>query len=786
MKATYKIGLILVLFTLCINVVRADGIIIPEPPYPQPMPPDYPYKIPYLAIKYHHVDVVIDNQYATTKIDQVFVNNQRRELEGTYIFPLPEEATISKFSMYVDGEELIGEILEKQKARQIYEDIVRRMKDPALLEYVGRNMFKARVYPIPALGEKRIKLDYEEMVKCESGICRYVYPLSTEKFSSKKLETVRVTVTVKSKSPIKTVYSPTHEVKVKWQGEHEVEVTYKDENALPKNDFELIYTISEEDFGINLLTHRLSGEDGYFTVLIAPSIEAGQDRVIPKDVLLVLDTSGSMSGEKIKQAKEALKFTVNSLNDVDKFNIITFSSEVRKWRSGLVEVNEENIESAVDFIEDIKAAGGTNINDALQDALDMSKKDTGRMQTLIFLTDGKPTVGTTNIERILETVRSENDAGSRFFVFGVGYDVNTHLLDKLVEENSGASEYVKPDEDIEVKVSALYKRISAPVLSDLELDFGDIDVEYIYPKNLPDIFRGSQIMVFGRYSGSGDATITLKGNVAGIKETHYFETYFAKVDRGNDFIPRLWATRRIGFLLDEIRLHGVDDELKDEIIELSLKYGIMTPYTSFLVTEDTDYTAPVTTGGERPAPMMQEARSSFGKVLDALSYASDSGAGAVNAAMKTASIKETEYIEEDKTGKIETAGEKTFYMRKDVWVDQGYNPEVEAIEIKYDSDAYFQLLDEGDDVGQYLAKGKNVDFCLRGSCFNIREDAGAEKVEAGRIAIPDPVPEDTTTSTIRIEPPIRPGGEQTYQAIVFLIAILVGILAVVAALKMRK
>lgn len=789
MNRFLSVFVLAVIVTLFVQGVRADGIIIPEspypePPYPHPPMPPYPERIPYLEIQYHHVDVDIENQYARTDIDQVFHNPSRRELEGTYVFPVPESASISKFSMYVDGEELSAELLEKDKARRIYEDIVRRMRDPALLEYMGRNLFKARVYPIPARGDKRITLSYEEMLSCEGGICRYVYPLSTEKFSSKKLESVRVSVTVEAKEPIKTVYSPTHDVHVDWISARKIRVSYEDEDVLPKKDFELIYTVSQDDVGLTLLTHRQKGEDGHFALFIAPPFDADDNR-IPQDVVFVLDTSGSMSGEKIEQAKDALTYCVESLDDDDRFAVIGFASEVRPWKSRMVDVDPDSRDSARDFIAGIRAAGGTNIDDALSDALALLPDDSERMQTVIFLTDGKPTVGTTDIEKILATVKRENDARARLFVFGVGYDVNTHLLDRLVEDHGGVCEYVKPDEDIEVKVSSLYRRISSPVLSDLELDFDGIDVSSVYPKRLPDLYEGGQVMVFGRFEDDGEATITLTGYVAGEKKTFEYDAYFPTVDRDNSFLPRLWATRRIGYLLSEIRLTGEDRELKEEIIGLSLEYGIMTPYTSFLVQEDEDYTVPVRRGGPTPMPLMERAREQFDAVLSASNFAADSGAGAVKAAVHTEGLRQSQTVTDDESGRVEYANEKTFYLRNDVWVDNSFDADADAVEIRYGSDAYFQLLDEADDIGQYLAKGTNVDFCLRGTCFSIREEGGAEAVEdvtPERIDIPDPDPEDTLPASIGPPTTETPDG---HESLLLLAGFLVVVLALVAASKKK-
>ena len=733
MEKILWVFVLIVCLNFLIQSVVADGIIIPEPI------PDVP-RIPPLAIKYHHVNISIDNQYAETKIDQVFKNEFNRDIEGTYIFPLPEEASISKFSMFVDDEELKGEILEKNKARQIYEDIVRRMKDPALLEYVDRNMFKARVYPIPARGEKRIKLEYSEVIKCDSGICRYVYPLEPERFSSKPLESVVITVKLKSDRPIKTIYSPTHEISINRRDDYNAEISYEENDLLPEKDFELYYTVSEEDFGVNLLTHKKSGEDGFFMLMVAPKWDI-KEKIIAKDIVFVIDTSGSMSGKKIEQAKNALKFCINNLNENDRFGIITFESNIEKFSDELVSVNSEEISNALDFVDRIESGGGTNINEALLDALKMMNVDE-RPNIIVFLTDGKPTVGVSDVGKILENVKNANTKNTRIFVFGVGYDVNTHLLDKISSQNKGVSEYVKPEEDIEVKVSNFYTKIKNPVLSNPELKFENIAVKDMYPQELPDLFKGSQLIMFGRYSGSGDSPIILRGEIGDKERIFTYEVNFPRENLKNDFIPRLWATRKIGYLLDEIRLYGEEKELVDEIIELSLEYGIMTPYTSFLVEVDTDL--------GRPVSMERARKGFFDSITENLLYA-PTGVGGYKASTSTRGLKESK-VAESGSERVKFVGTKTFYFKDDVWLDNDYSKEKETTDIKYGSDTYFKLLQDYPEVGKYLSLGKKVKFCYADKCFNIGEEGESTTV----ITIPTITIPKTITTTIPTTPGEKP------------------------------
>ncbi|HID88509.1 MAG TPA: VWA domain-containing protein, partial [Anaerolineae bacterium] len=423
----------------------ADGIIIPEPP-PIPMPEPI-----WLTIRYHRVTVTLEDQVATTRVDQVFVNDYDWEVEGTYIFPLPPGATVSNFTMWVDGEPIEAEVLPADEARAIYKDIVRRRRDPALLEYVGRDVVQARIFPIPPGEERRIQLEYTQVLPVENGMVRYVYPLDTERFSATPLEEVSIRVEIRSPDPIRAVYSPTHQdrVFIERDGEYRATVGYEESDVWPDRDFELIYTVNPEDVGLNLLSYRESDDDGFFLLLVAPTVETG-GRVQPKDVLLVLDTSGSMEGEKLQQAKEALAYVLEHLNEEDRFNVIAFSTGLQTYGAGLRPASEAG--EAIGWVRRLPAVGGTDINRALLEAL--AQVDPERPTVLIFLTDGQPTEGVTEIDQILANIRAAAGPNVRLFPFGVGDDVNTLLLDALANEHRGAPGYVRPYERIDEEVSA--------------------------------------------------------------------------------------------------------------------------------------------------------------------------------------------------------------------------------------------------------------------------------------------------------------------------------------------
>ncbi|MGH2368704.1 MAG: VIT domain-containing protein, partial [Chloroflexota bacterium] len=475
--------------------------ITPLTPRPVPIIPCW------LTIRYHRVDVEIVDQVATTRVDQVFVNETGRDLEGTYVFPLPEDATVSDFSMWVDGEEIEGQVLSRDEARRLYESIVRRNRDPALLEYVGRGAFQARVFPVPAGGERRLQLEYSQVLAQDAGLVRYVYPLNTERFSARPLQQASVSVSIRSPQPLRSVYSPSHEIDVTRAGDLTAQAVWEQANVTPRKDFQLVYGVSPDPVGLHVLTHQPAGEDGYFLLLAAPSVRPPAGGPVAQDVSLVFDTSGSMAGQKIEQAKGALRHVVNRLNPQDRFNIVAFSSTTNAFAGGMQPVSERG--RALEWIDSLVASGGTNINAALVTAL---AADTGdRPHTVVFVTDGLPTVGPRSAEQIVANARAAAGGRARVFPFGVGFDVNTSLLDKLAADFGGVSAYVKPDEDLEAAVSAFYSKVGSPVLTDLRLDFGGAEVYDLFPAQLPDLYAGGQLMVAGRYRLPGRFDVTLSG-----------------------------------------------------------------------------------------------------------------------------------------------------------------------------------------------------------------------------------------------------------------------------------
>ena len=675
--------------------LQADGFIIPNPQPGQNIPP--------LSVKYHHVKVEIVNQVARTSVDQVFVNHFGQDIEGTYIFPVPEGASVSEFAMYIGNERVQGEILDSREARRVYEDIVRRMRDPGLLEYMGRNLFRARVFPIPAKGEKRVQISYTEVLKSDGGLVKYLYPLNTERFSRDPLDDVSISVRVESEVPIVNVYSPSHKVSVRKDGPGRALVGYEEKRVRPDKDFLVYYSLSKDDVGLSFMNWE-GPEGGYFMLLASPRYAAAGEKAVNKSIVLVLDSSGSMSGAKIRQAKEAARFILNHLGPRDEFSLVDFDDGVTAFSEALVPATAENVVRALKFVDGIEDSGGTNINDALIQALSRMRGGE-RPNYVLFLTDGLPTVGTTETADILRHVQEANSSRSRVFVFGVGNDVNTELLDRISSDHRGTSVYIGETEDLEAAISSFYEKISSPLLSDLTVTFGGIETSQVYPRALPDLFKGSQLVLVGRYRGRGPVSVVLTGKSG--REEKRFALAGRAIAKGDsfNFLPRLWATRRIGYLLEEIRLRGSNQELADEIRRLGLKYGIVTPYTSFLVTEREAQVL------DAAAPAAREAI--VGGVVG--------GVGAVRAAKATQAFKLEDRAAQVASERILYRDDKTFYLKDGVWTDSEYKDGAPTTEVKFNSDGFYRLLAEKPGLAKYLSAGSKMIVVFEGVSYRIVE-----------------------------------------------------------------
>jgi Ca-activated chloride channel homolog len=711
---------------------QAQGIIVPGPCRRCPVPPrpiPLPRSLPIKSIK---IDTKIASQVATTHLEQVFRNDTDATLEGTYLFPLPETASISEFAIWDGDRRLVGEVRSKEEARRIYDEIVRRQRDPGLLEYAGKDLFQASIFPIPPHSDKKLELTYTQVLQAESGTVAYRYPLGTGRQST-QIGTVSGRVEIESKDPLRNIYSPSHVIDTKRSNDRRSVISFESAAGKEPQDFQLFYGISQEDFGVSLLTHREPGKDGYFLLMISPKDDWSEQEYSAKDIVFVLDTSGSMAEEgKMEKARQALLYGIRILRPVDRFNVVAFAGEEHLMESGLLSADEQGRKRGENFVQALRPQGGTNINQALLSSFDQLVAG-DRPRIVVFLTDGLPTVGETNIGRIIENVAKARKPGVRLFTFGVGYDVNTALLDKLAAENGGVADYVEPKEDLEVKVSNFFAKINYPVLASLRLEMPDVETDLIYPRSLPDLFRGTQLTLIGRYRNArtlDEVRLLLTGTSNGKNRSIFYNKLrFPLREESNEFLPRLWATRRVGWLMEQVRSNGEQKELRDEIVDLGTRYGIVTPYTSYLALEperaaqvitsqDAVRMNPgiaggqgnVTTRKQAPPPKAADVRTMTGSV-------------AVQQSKRAREQQEVYRVEKDEAlaDVMKTAGGKTFYLRNDVWIDSEFKAESALPETKltFGSDEYFDLLKRKPALAQFFSVSEQIVVVFEGRVYRV-------------------------------------------------------------------
>lgn len=525
---------------------------------------------------------------ATTTIDQTIRNTGQRDAEGIWFLPLPAGAVADGFTMTVGGKEIAGEVLDAGQARSVYESIVRRKRDPGLLEYAGEGMLRARIYPIPANGEVGVTVRLRQVLQPTGGMYEWSFPLRVAKLGDAESGPVGLEVRIESQTALGSVVTPHQGAAITRNGEHKASVSLEGSKG-ELEDLRVLYGLSKQEFGLHLLPYRMQGEPGYFTMLLSPPRTLAEDKVPARLVQLVVDTSGSMKGDKIRQAKASLHTFLKSLRREDRFQIVTFASAVQTFFPSPRLATPENIQAAIARVNSLEAMGGTNIGDALREALEAATPGDGTVATvtqIVFITDGQPTVGMTKPKQILELTKQADKARTRIFALGVGDQIDVRLLDDLVAQHHGARDFVGNKEKIEAKVDALCQKISRPALSDVVVKCEGLDAFHVHPTKTRDLFCGEMMQVVGRYRDHGPRTVRVSGTQNGKPREFVFEVNFPEAAAKNSFVQTLWARQHVAGLLQSIRRNGQKAELMQELRQLATRYGIVTPYTSQLILEE--------------------------------------------------------------------------------------------------------------------------------------------------------------------------------------------------------
>jgi Ca-activated chloride channel homolog len=666
------------------------------------------------AVRITQVEALVDilDAAATTTVEISLENNTNARQEAELMFPVPDGAVIRGFAYDGPGGEVTARVLPMEEAKKIYEQLVAKIKDPALVEFAGYNLVRSSVFPIDAGKKQKVRLTYENLLTVEGNRLDYCLPRSE---SVEYNVPWTITVNIKSRHPISTVYSSSHEVEKERKGEHKMTVKLTSLAKTAPGPFRLSYMTEQDGVTASMFAYPDDkGDSGYFLLLVGLPADAFKGKNTPaikREITLVIDHSGSMRGEKIAQVKEAAQQIIAGLKDGETFNIIIYSDNVERFSDGPVVQNKENAEAARKYIDAIRSTGGTNLHEALRTALEQ-KPAADTLGIVLFLTDGLPTVGNTSEVAIRELVTKSNPYNRRVFTFGVGVDLNAPLLQKIAEDSRAKSEFVLPNENVEVKVGRVFRALTGPVLTDPQIHIESTNaaisavgrITEMLPSKLPDMFDGDQLILLGRHIGTEPVVFDLMGNYLGTKKSFAFKFDFVKASSKNGFVPRLWASRKIAELSDTIRQMGADGkvgkddpkirELVSEIVKLSTEYGILTEYTAFLAREGTDF---------------HHTNETIGGATDAFysrAVATRAGLGGVNQSYNMTAQKSqstmnyaNEYYDQNMqrvsvTG-VQQINDRAYYHRGNRWVDSRLVSDEAAKPaktIEYGSPEFFELL----------------------------------------------------------------------------------------------
>lgn len=665
--------------------------------------------------------LTLEGRVLRYEITEKFVNRGTMVGETDYLLPLPARAAFEDLALSIDGEMVTGETLRADRARAIYEEIVRRQRDPALVEWMGQGLLRTRIFPIAPGEEKTVVVRFRAIAEREGEALRIDFrpPVrGGEEFAGGTFE-----LRYPARGEFGRAFSPTHDLRVVDSGSLRAMRTENVRGVVTV----LVPVRSGSTASVHVLTHAVDGEDGFAMITIAPPPATRVST--PRDVTFVLDVSGSMRGAKLDQAKAAGRALLASLNASDRFRVIAFSTEVRDFRDGWSAATPGNVRSAQQYLRELAAEGSTNISGALEEALRASLVS-DRLPLVLFLTDGAPTVGERQPDRIAalaERLRGRQ----RLFTFGVGTDVNASLLEQLALSGRGTAQFVRPDEDVERAVDVVAQRLTRPVATDLRVRVNGVRVDRVQPAGDLDLFSGQELTVFARYRGGRrSATVTVEGESAdGPVRWTTTADFMGRADE-NSFVARLWAVQRAGWLSAERRRNGATTELDDELRLLGTRFGIPTELTSYLVVEP----------GMQPTVDVARRNNPQLSTLAAPSPSMVGGVGAADRAVRSfesakAAAEQrsvTTMAQIDRAQGLQATQQqfvlgRAFTQRNGQWQDarqEGVTTRV--VQVKAYSDAYFLLLAQQPALKDAFALGERVS--VQGRAVRLELDPAGQAV----------------------------------------------------------
>ena len=689
------------------------------------------------------------------EVSETFLNQCGALGEADYIFPLPRNAAFRDLRLSINGELVAGETMSAERARSIYEEIVRRQRDPALVEWFDHGLLRTRIFPIAPGERKQVVVRFDVVAEREGDALRVDYFKGTEPRGGTPMLRVATARRVsdgdeeheqqrpsetfqlryRSDAPLGRAYSPTHSLRERRDGAWRVFQTSRSGSGITV----LVPRVGSSRAAVSVLAHATGQDERYVLISLSP----GESRTAPakRDVAFVIDVSGSMRGEKMTQAIEAGESLLRTLRTTDHFRIIAFSTDADRFRDGSVPATRANLDAGIRYLRALRADGSTNIEAALNAALDGEPRG---LPLVLFLTDGMPTVGERNHGELARMAAQRRD-GARIFTFGIGVDVNVALLEQLAIDGRGTAQFVRPDESIERVVSIVAQRLGAPAITDLRLRADGVRLRQVYPQLPADVFAGQDMVILARYEGEGRGTIELTGNSSDGVVRFPVAAQFPSSERDNPFVARLWAIRRIGYLTAERRRSGASSEIDDEIRSLGERFGIPTALSSYLVLEpgmDSNLmaqNAPPTAGTTRRTTgnkALGIGDSRGAGVAAAAATPTATGSAAFESARTSAANREVQALSEvpaERSETVRSAANRMFVLRQGIWVDtRSAARNTRVVRVKPYSELYFALLREIPALGEVFGMGERV--TVHGARVTLQlDESGTERLGSAEV-----------------------------------------------------
>lgn len=538
-----------------------------------------------LDIKEHTVRVVINNGVAVTEVEQIFLNKEQRMVEALYTFPVPNRASVSGFSMWIGGKEMVGEVVEQARARQIYDSYKQQKRDPGLLEQVDFKRFEMRIFPIPAGAEQRVKITYYQELDFDHDAATYVYPLATTAVpgtAASRAGKFAFSLEVKSEIPITEMESPSHAndfVIAKHSPEYR-QASLETSGGDLGRDVVISLKTQRPRTGLDLITSKTAGEDGYFMLTLTPGQELSEQSQ-GMDYVFILDVSGSMANDgKLSLSQKSLGAFLEGLSPEDRFEVLTFNVAVNTLFRELKPADEAGVKRAREFLQSQVARGGTILRPALTAAYRYHNSD--RVLNVVVLSDGM--TEQSEQAELLQLI-GQRPSGSRVFCIGVGNEVNRPLMQQLADRAGGLAAFLSPEDKLDRQAEAFRRKLMRPALTNVRLSYAGGGVEAVEPDAIPNLYHGSPARIYGRYRKPGKMDVTVDAEIMGKPYQQTVTMQLPEQDETNPEIERMWAWRRVERLFEEERAAG-SPKHQSEIVKLCEGYSIASQYASFLVLEN--------------------------------------------------------------------------------------------------------------------------------------------------------------------------------------------------------